>query len=419
MNKLIIVILLLISVNAYSQYNYFDIGNTRLIDSSGVFLIRNKPLKPIGTMKILKQINFEDTATFSLPVSDTYLDPTIFTTATLDTSKMLFRYDSTNFALRWNNWNITNLDSSTLMKRITSTDLAIPKFDGTTGRIQNSAVTISSANNLTINSTGTLPQLTLSRDGTGGTSLQISNSTTTGYTGFWLKNNTINGIAYQFGTAYTTSGRFIQASYLFDADGAGGMSFCASNASGVVRFYSGGTSVTNERLRVLSTGKVGINRTVTVNNTYAFAGGKLKEFFADEGNTTSTETNAMSYTTDSSRLANNGESLEGEYTGIIVGHATDTRRIRLYFGGTSIYDNTATVYASNTDWNLKFSIVRVSSSVVRCSVTSGLSPGTKYTEVTGLTLTATNILKLTLQSSNATNDIVAKLGYVKWYPAGN
>ena len=70
-------------------------------------------------------------------------------------------------------------------------------------------------------------------------------------------------------------------------------------------------------------------------------------------------------------------------------------------------------------------VIRESATVVRCvasilahngSGTLVANPST-YTRITSLTLTNAQILKLTGQSSSATDDIVAKMGAVSYTPA--
>lgn len=57
-----------------------------------------------------------------------------------------------------------------------------------------------------------------------------------------LVNSGFTGSLYQFGTGYTTSGRFIADSLLLDSGGTGGLSFGAS--AGNITWYQGGNTVT-------------------------------------------------------------------------------------------------------------------------------------------------------------------------------
>jgi hypothetical protein len=70
-------------------------------------------------------------------------------------------------------------------------------------------------------------------------------------------------------------------------------------------------------------------------------------------------------------------------------------------------------------------LIRVSATVIRYMISfategAALAAYTAVGELTGLTLSNTNILKITGQAAGigaATNDIVAKLGTLSWYPA--
>lgn len=151
--------------------------------------------------------------------------------------------------------------------------------------------------------------------------------------------------------------------------------------------------------------------------------GVLTQDFVDAGNTTTAETDLYSYTSPASLFDVNGISIKAVYGGIFV-NSTSTKQLKVYFGGTVIFDSGALTVSASSSWTCDLLIVRVSSSVVRTTVTlstSGASTGSYsvYTEVTGLTLSVTNILKITGTAAGvgaATNDIVAKLSNVSLLP---
>lgn len=144
-------------------------------------------------------------------------------------------------------------------------------------------------------------------------------------------------------------------------------------------------------------------------------GGVIWDSWTDAQNTGTSETDLYSYTTPANTLANNGEKIEFKYKASITDGAT-TSSFKIYFGGSLI--NTST-YSSNQPITITGSIIRVSSSVVRCSVTTTSNSGAndEYIEVTGLTLSGTNILKLTgtaTGGTGGTGDLVARLGTISW-----
>lgn len=156
----------------------------------------------------------------------------------------------------------------------------------------------------------------------------------------------------------------------------------------------------------------------------ANVGGVIFDHYTDAGNTGTTETDLFSATTAANTLSANGAKIEAQYAGMFVSSATATRRLKIYFGGTAIFDSGALTLTLSATWDIYVSIIRVSATVVRCSVSmttegAALAAYTQYTEITGMTLSSTNILKITGTAAGtgaATNDVVAKLGAVYWFP---
>jgi hypothetical protein len=155
----------------------------------------------------------------------------------------------------------------------------------------------------------------------------------------------------------------------------------------------------------------------------AKVGGTIFDHYTDVGNGTTVETDLYSDSILANTLSLSGEKLKSEYGGSILGHATATRQIKVYFGGTIIFDSTALAVVANNVFSIDVSIIAVSSSVVRYRVVFSI-PGISFLvvvgELTGLTLSAANILKITGQAGGvgaATNDIVAKMGTVEWKAA--
>lgn len=146
---------------------------------------------------------------------------------------------------------------------------------------------------------------------------------------------------------------------------------------------------------------------------------------ANAGNVTTGETDLYSDTIPANRLAANDETLEAEYGGVFVSSGTATRDVRLYFGGTKFFDSGALTLSLSAAWTIYVSLIRVSATVIRYMVSmttegAALAAYTAVGEITGLTLSNTNILKITGQAAGvgaATNDIVAYMSKVVWQPA--
>lgn len=157
-------------------------------------------------------------------------------------------------------------------------------------------------------------------------------------------------------------------------------------------------------------------------------GGPIFDHFADVSNVTTGETDLYTDTLIANTFAINGDKVSGQYAGTFTGAVSSTQQLRAYFGGTLIFDSGALSIGVATDsWDLKIICVRESSSIVRCSATlttnfATLSSYATYTKVTGLTLSGTNILKVTGQAGGlnaASNQITASLGSVEYRPAVN
>lgn len=154
-------------------------------------------------------------------------------------------------------------------------------------------------------------------------------------------------------------------------------------------------------------------------------GNALFDHYANAGNVTTGETDLYSDTIAAGQLSANGDKLEAEYGGVFVSSGTATREIKIYFGGTVIFDTGALTLSLSSAWTTYVTIQRVSTTVVRYMISfttegAALAAYTSVGELTGLTLSNTNILKITGQAAGvgaATNDIIAKLSHVTFLKA--
>lgn len=200
------------------------------------------------------------------------------------------------------------------------------------------------------------------------------------------------------------------------------------------------TGGTNNYAAVFNGGNVGIGTstpTVTfeasgilgvkqgTSSSIAKAGGSIFDHFVD-ATVGGTEADIYTDTLPANSFGTNGDKVIASYGGNFVTVGTESVELKVYFAGTAIWDSTGiAVNTGTSSWRVYVEIIRVSATVVRYTVslnTTGASAFVYATsgELTGLTLSNTNILKITGFSSgigSGSGDIIGKMGFVSWYPA--
>lgn len=155
----------------------------------------------------------------------------------------------------------------------------------------------------------------------------------------------------------------------------------------------------------------------------------LKDFYTDVSTSTLDEEDLYSYTVPANTLANDGEKIEAEFSGIKDSTGTNLQELRVYFAGSvignSLDDSTLFEY-----WSVRVQIIRTGETTARScvSIYYGVNPFSTYLyEIQGLIRvrdlgskdwTATNILKITGESDSVNYVTTAKLGTIKWVAAG-
>lgn len=153
-------------------------------------------------------------------------------------------------------------------------------------------------------------------------------------------------------------------------------------------------------------------------------GGTIFDFYTDVNNSGTGETDLYSYTTPASTLGASGEKIVAKYA-VTFNDATATAQVKAVFGGTTIFDTGAITVSGTGSASIEVTIIRTGASTARSLVnmttpTASTSVYTTQTDITGLTFTNTNILKITGTSGGVgggSNDITAKLGTGFWYAA--
>ena len=160
-------------------------------------------------------------------------------------------------------------------------------------------------------------------------------------------------------------------------------------------------------------------------NRYA-NGGKIYGTTTDVSNTSTTETDIITYTTKANTLVATDESLAFDIAGTF-NDVTATAQLKFYFGGTSIGDTGALTVSATGGWTARIIIIRSGASTAKAMLTvttpsASTAQYTTVTSLTGLTFSGTNILKCTGTAGGAgggTGDITASVGQLLWWGASN
>ncbi len=131
-----------------------------------------------------------------------------------------------------------------------------------------------------------------------------------------------------------------------------------------------------------------------------------------------TEDDLYSDTLAANVFVDNGDKVLAEYAVTLVASATATRRVRAYVAGTTVLDSGVLTFASGGTMSAWVTVIRESATVLRVKaelILSGmtLQPIVTYTRITALTLTATQIVKVTGVAAGvgaAAGDITAVIG---------
>src|ERR1700719_1617388 len=138
--------------------------------------------------------------------------------------------------------------------------------------------------------------------------------------------------------------------------------------------------------------------------------------------TNGTEDDLYSNTLAANLFANPGDVLYARYTLTYASTPTPTEQTRAYFAGNLVLDSGALTFASGGTAIVEVEILCVSSTGVRVTAeytASGitLQPIITYTPIGGLTLTGTNVLKITGTPNGAGGVITAVQGKSYLVPA--
>jgi len=291
--------------------------------------------------------------------------------------------------------------------------------------------TVSSSGGYTQSLTGTNAGFTWTPSGSGGATLTTGALTlTTGNLTVGGTTTTLRAVAYVWPSAQGGSNTYLKN------DGSGNLSWASSatgpaggsdtqiqyNNSGA---FGGSANLTwdNSNQRLAATIMRSSLYQLLIGNAYRTVGRCTLAVHYADGSSTHTDGTEDDLYTDTllqNVLYINGDIVEAEYAIDIVGSATATRRVRAYFGGTVVLDSGTQTFASGGACFVYVTVTKETDTVVRVRaefVASGitLQPTVTNTRITGLTLSNTQIIKITgvaASTGAASGDIVAKSGLV-------
>lgn len=150
--------------------------------------------------------------------------------------------------------------------------------------------------------------------------------------------------------------------------------------------------------------------------------------YADAGNVTTGETDLYSDTLAAGQLAADGDALEFDVAGACTFVDTSFAQIKVYYGGTVVYDSGSLGIDGNLSFSLVLRMIRTSSTAMRYqarfyigSLTySGHMPIVAYGDISALTHSNANILKITAANTGtgaASDKIIAKSSTLRYFPA--
>lgn len=173
-------------------------------------------------------------------------------------------------------------------------------------------------------------------------------------------------------------------------------------------------------------GYLGIHDAGKVDNSFIdFPSTDFKSLFVsfDDVGNQSGETDLMLNDLSPDTIASEGDSLECEYSGQILGSATDTRQLKIYVQNNLIFNSGAISITANTGWVLKTTIIRGHSTTIRFSHTltiqrtAGIQNFVTVDEFSGVDYSQPFQVKLTGQSAGMSaggDEIILKLSRINF-----
>lgn len=156
---------------------------------------------------------------------------------------------------------------------------------------------------------------------------------------------------------------------------------------------------------------------VGTSGEFAQVGGVIESRTDDVGNAGGGEDDLHAFTLPANALANDGDSVEVIWTFTTVGHVSNLRQFWTYFGGNETYDSTAQITDPEDSGVIRMLVIRKDADEAKASVWMTNNVGSflyyKYTPLSSLSFSSSNIIKVTGEGVN-TNDIVITSSKIRY-----
>lgn len=217
---------------------------------------------------------------------------------------------------------------------------------------------------------------------------------------------------------YSTWNTDVVAAIYTGANGTKGLEIIGTNGqtASLLRVFR--DSLTPDLLTLAASGVLSLRAGLNTGTTVAKVGGTIHEDFTPVSNSSTTETDLMTFSLPANTMGTDNDYLEvvawGETTA-----AVSNKTIKMYFGSTVIFNTTALAFGA-TAWRLEARIIR-GSSTTQVTITSfsgntALLTTTAQVAAPGETMSGAITIKCTGQGG-ASDEVFQEGFIVKWYPA--
>lgn len=217
---------------------------------------------------------------------------------------------------------------------------------------------------------------------------------------------------------YSTWNTDVVAAIYSGANGTKGLEIIGTNGqtANLLRIFR--DSLTPDLLTVAASGVLSLRAGLNTGTTVARVGGTIQQDTTPVSNSGTGETNLMTYSLPANTMGTDEDYLLLDFSGEFVS-PTGNSRVRVYFGGTVIFDTTALAFTAGT-WRFQAKVTRTSATdqvaVTTFSGDTTLVPVTGRTAAPAETMSGAITIKVTGQGA-ASDEIFQTDSKIQWWPA--